>query len=315
MALSALLEEGRRRLEQSALREGGWGYHPGGEVFVEPTALGLLALAPREPASGTSADAAPIAGSLRVLLSCQHPEGSFGTAREDPEASWATAPALLALAAHGRADLATAAGRFLAAWQVPEKPPTQAERDEVRRLVRIDLALRGWPWQAGEAFGTVEPTSLACIALRAWGDATGRPRIAEGVRYLADRAGADGGWNYGNPYFYDDPLPAVTLPSVKALLAVALCGGESERPLLTRARAAVVRLLAENPSRKAHAWGAIALAAAGDGALAARHAEAAVDSGDGFGAWFGGPDVIALAVLAVRAASDDAPACLAPVRT
>jgi hypothetical protein len=313
MIESVLLEGGRRRLEQARLIGGGWGYRPAGQLFVEPTALALLALAPRHPSSALASNPA-VAPSLGALVSCQRAEGFFGTAPEDPDASWSTAPALMALVANGQDRNAMAAGEWLARWQVPEKTPTEAEREEVKRLLRIDLGLHGWPWQAGEGFATVEPTSLACIALRAWSRPVGARRIDEGLRYLADRACAGGGWNYGNPYFFDDELPPVTLPTAKGLLALLLCGESPRSPLIGRSKAALSRLLERNPSRKAHGWGALAFAALGDRSLASEHARAAVDSGDGRGPWGGGPDMNALALLALRAAEGTAPACLSVAR-
>jgi hypothetical protein len=313
MVDGVLLAEGKRRLEQTALHSGGWGYHTGGQFFVEPTALALLALAPRNPSSPPP-DSPVTEQSMTALLSCQRQEGFFGATIDDPDASWTTSPALLALSANGLSQKAKSAAEWLVRWQIPEKPPSDAERRQVKRLLRIDFTLHGWPWQAGEGFATVEPTSLACIALRAWGNAAAAPRIAEGLRYLADRACPDGGWNYGNPYFFDDALPPVTLPTAKGLLALLLCGEPSATPLVTRSTDTLSRLLERNPSRKAHAWGALVFAALGDGTRALVHARSAVDSGDGRGPWGGGPDVNALAILALRAADGDAPSALMPAR-
>jgi len=314
MAERALLEDGRQRLEQTMLIGGGWGYRPAGQLFVEPTALALLALAPRDPATVRTSN--PIIDqSTSTLVSCQRTEGFFGTVREDSDPSWSTAPALLALTANGLSGNAALAGEWLARWEVPEKPPTEEQRKEVKRLLRIDLTLHGWPWQAGEGFATVEPTALACIALRAWGGRSGAGRIAESLRYLADRACSGGGWNYGNPYFFDDELPPVTLPTAKGLLALLLCGESRESSLILRSSATLSHLLERNPSRKAHAWGALVFAALGDQPQAAAHAEAAVDSDDGRGPWGGGPDLNALALLALRAAGGEAPACLSAART
>jgi hypothetical protein len=123
-----------------------------------------------------------------------------------------------------------------------------------------------------------------------------------------------GGWNYGNPYFFDDPLPPVTLPTAKALLALLLCGAPPKSDLVRRSTITLSRLLENNPSRKAHAWGGLVFAALGDLAGAENHARAAVNSADGRGPWGGGPDLNALAVLALRAASGDAPACISATR-
>ncbi len=316
MGKRALLDEGVQHLRQTMLPSGGWGYHARGQLFVEPTALALLALAPRDPPSKPTAidGDEPAAASLRALLSCQRPEGFFGTAAEDPDASWATAPALLALLAHGHRERASTAAEWLARWYAPSQPPVAEMRKRVRDLLKIDFAIRGWPWQAGEEFATVEPTSLAAIALRAWGEPAGAERIAETLRYLADRACPAGGWNYGNPYFYENRLSPITLPTTKGLLALALCGSAKDVDLASQAAGALARLLEDNPSRKAHAWATLAFAASRDVKRAVEHAGKAVDSGDGRGAWGGGPDAHALAVLALRAADGEVPRCLSWVR-
>jgi Prenyltransferase and squalene oxidase repeat len=314
MADGAALEEGRRRLELTEHPGGGWGYRVEGQFFVEPTSLALLAFAPLDP-SPNSATNPTIERALEALLSCQRADGFFGTNKEDPDASWSTAPALLALVAHGRSASANSAGEWLAHWQVPESPPTEEARKEVERLLRIDLALPGWPWQAGEGFATVEPTSLAAIALRAWGGGSSEQRIEGALRYLVDRACPSGGWNYGNPYFFEDELPPVTLPTAKALLALLLCGESRGSALVARSAAALSRLLESNPSRKAHAWGALVFAALGDRPRAGVHARAATDSLDGKGPWGGGPGANALALLALRAAGGEAPRCLSRAET
>ncbi len=309
---SPRLEEAVRRLERAMLPSGGFGYHPGGETFVEPTALALLAIAPGPAGTGFNTFAvSPVwERSLEGLLSFQHAKGSFGAIPGDVEPSWATSPALLALLAHGRREAAAAAGRWLVEWRAPEKPFDDEFREQMRTLLRIDAAICGWPWQVGEAFATVEPTALASIALRAWGGAGAGERIAEARRYFADRECPGGGWNYGTPYTYDKGLPPMGLATAKALLAVVLCGEPPTSPLARRGADALSRLLAENPSSKAHAWGALAFAAAGEKARAAEHAKAAADLGAASRAWGPTPDGTALALLAARAAEGQAPPCL-----
>jgi hypothetical protein len=304
------LEEGFRRLEFVMLPSGGFGYHPGGDVFVEPTALALLAVAP-DPAGSIAIAARPTwTRSVDLLLSLQHAKGFFGAIADDTEPSWATSPALLALLAHERRVSAAAAGRWLSDWRAPEKPFKEEFRVQMRKLLRIDAGIGGWPWQAGEAFATVEPTAFAAIALRSWNGDGAQQRIDEARRYLGDRVCRDGGWNYGNPYFYDSVLSPITLPTAKGLLAVLLCGEPPGEALISRAVATLSRLLTSNPSRKAHAWGALAFAAFGDRVRAAEHAEMAVDPADGRGRWGGSPDATALTVLALRAAAGRAPLCL-----
>jgi hypothetical protein len=305
---SRLLEQGIRKLAERSLPEGGFGYRANGQPFVEPTALALLALAP--PGVASVAPSELVTGTLATLLSWQRTAGFFGATPEDPDPSWATSPALLALLAHGQAAQATAAATWLAGWTTPSEPVSERARREFESILQIDVAIPAWPWQAGEFLGAVEPTALASIALRAWGGPGAAERIDAAMRYFEDRECKGGGWNYGNPYFKGDPLPPITLPTAKGLLAAALCGKSAAAPLTNRAVAVLTRHLENNPSRKAHAWGALAFAALDDRGHATQHAQAAVDPGDGHGAWGGSPDATALALLALRAARGDAPRCL-----
>src|SRR5262249_26849152 len=139
--------------------------------------------------------------SVKALLSCQRTTGYLGTNLEDPDPSWATAPALLALVAHGVWTSTAIAGEWLASWKAPDKAPSAELREAAMRIARIDLILHCWPWGAGDSFAMVEPTALACIALRAWGGRGAGQRIDEGLRYLRDRVCSGDGWNYGTPYF------------------------------------------------------------------------------------------------------------------
>lgn len=305
MDVRELVEHGIRRLEETRLPSGAWGYHRGGQLFVIPTALALLALAPASGAGG------PRDPALDVLVAAQAPEGFFSAlGSEDPDPHSSTSPAALALRAHGRAKAAAEAERWLLRWQAPPVPFGKETLQNTRAILHIDASLSGWPWFGDEAFATVEPTALACLALRASSEAGARDRIAATLRFLADRECRGGGWNYGNPYFHEDALPPITVPTAVAALAVLLC--ESPRPsvLAKRGLGALARLLAGNPSRRANAWGAVAFAAAGDRERAEEYAGRAVDSGDGRGPWAEGPMETALALLALRAARGDAPRCL-----
>jgi len=98
--LGLLLQEGKQRLAEAALPAGAFGYHPGGQPFVEPTALALLALASARGASPSSS-AGGAESSLHTLISWQKPAGFFGAMPDDPDPSWTTSLALLALLACG----------------------------------------------------------------------------------------------------------------------------------------------------------------------------------------------------------------------
>jgi len=305
-----LIEGGLSRLGKLALPKGGFGYREHGQAFVEPTALALLALSSRE----ASTERPLVRDTLAALSSWQHPDGSFGSFPGDPDPSWATSPALLALIAH-RGARTDDAGRWLASWFAPEPPLSAEQAASVKRLMKIDVTIRGWPWQSGEMFATVEPTALGAITLRSWKGEGAAARIAMSLEYLANRECSGGGWNYGNPAFFDSVMKPITLPTAKGLLASVLCGSAKTKPMIERGARALSALLEANPSRKAHAWGALAFAALGDGERAARHAELSVDPGDGYGPFGAGADTTALAVLALRGTIGVAPPCFAPSET
>lgn len=302
-------------MRDSLLARVGLGYRTEGQLFVDPTALGLLALAPTRPplapATTDGEGAAPKA--LRTLLSWQKPEGFFGALPDDTEPSWATSSAILALHAHGHTSGAGEAARWLASSKTPAVPPTPETDATIKRLLKIDTNIPGWAWW-GNQFAAVEPTSLACLALRAAGGSFGRERIAQGMDYFRDRKCSGGGWNYGNPHFFDANLPPICLPTAKAVLAVSLCGG-TRGFALDDSVAVLSQLLKDNASRKTHAWGALAFAALGRRDTAIAEALRAVDCGDGAGNFGGGPDATAVSVLALRAALGEAPECLSRVAT
>jgi uncharacterized protein (DUF362 family) len=196
--------------------DGGWGYAPGQPPQLEPTCLGLMALALQPERC-----AAPIAAARAFLARAAQPDGSYRPVGGRDEAVWPTALALFVQAALGdpAGKLTRTAGFLLGLrGQVPESP-------EAGELHDIDLMLTGWPW-AEKNFSWVEPTSWACLALRKVGQGN-HPRVADGLRLLLDRAMDDGGVNYGNRTVLGkrtDPIPGPT-----ALMLLALQGHDHPR--------------------------------------------------------------------------------------
>ncbi len=201
---------------QHAHPAGGWGYAPGQPAQLEPTCLGLLALA-LEPDRCDS----HIAAARAFLAQAAHPDGSYRPVTGRDEATWPTALALFVRAALGDAapELRPTIGFLLGLrGQVPDCP-------EAGELHDIDLMLTGWPW-AEKNFSWVEPTSWACLALRCLGYGN-HPRVQEGMRLLLDRAMDEGGINYGNRTVLGkrtDPIPGPT-----ALTLIALQGHDHPR--------------------------------------------------------------------------------------
>jgi hypothetical protein len=193
--------------------DGGWGYKLGGMSYVEPTSGAILALT---RARDNSSIISPARG---FLSSTQNADGGWGIGTLDEESGWMTAWGALALAQF--AETRTSAIRG-AQWLLRVEGLHTADENAralVRRVFQMDASLRGWPWQVGDA-AWVYPTALAILALRAT-DQDDAGRVAEGVRYLYDRACPDGGWNVGNPVMFGQHLPATIENTALALIALA----------------------------------------------------------------------------------------------
>ena len=89
----------------------------------------------------------------------------------------------------------------------------------------FDASIPGWSWVEGSA-GWVEPTAQAVLSLRAAGLGE-HPRVQQGLRFLRDRQGSDGGWNFGNPRMLGAELESY--PSATAWALLALQGLEEDR--------------------------------------------------------------------------------------
>lgn len=195
-------------LIQAQNSDGGWGYRAGGMSFVEPTAAVVLALG--------ESDARTHARDF--LLRLQQSDGGWGIAAQDSESGWMTAWAVLSLAQIHAPEAAVDRG---VAWLLATSPlyiTDETPRQDVLRVFKIDSALRGFPWQSGDA-SWVHPTSLALRALAATGRRA-ESRAQEAVEYLFDRLVMTGGWNVGNPWMIDKKLPATIQDTAIALVAL-----------------------------------------------------------------------------------------------
>ena len=235
------------RLAALAAPPGGWGYHAGKASHPEPTCLALLALSTARDQFAES-----IGSGLASLDLNHHPDGSYRLTDGRPEAGWPTAIALFTKLALGAAprEMTSTIERILSVEsRVLARDPetTDMEND-------IDLSLVGWPWAATN-FGWVEPTSWACLALRAAG-LENHPRVQQGLKLLLDRAFDSGGANYGNRVVLGTATEPIPGPS--AILLVAVQGGV-DHPRIDAA-VGYLRMHATRATDLEHlAWAKIAL--------------------------------------------------------
>jgi Squalene-hopene cyclase C-terminal domain len=201
---------------------GGWGYAPLQSSAVEPTSAVLLAL--REIA--TCAESRRRA--IEWLRRTQHPDGGWGFNSSDAESAWQTAWAVLALTRSGEAgDVPNRGGKWLLNLQTLQL--TQDTMQSSRKILKIDLSLRGWPWLPGEATW-IEPTALSMLALESIADIAASARMHEAICYIQDRRCPGGGWNFGNPIMFNSPLPARAHTTALVLLALRNLAPISIRP-------------------------------------------------------------------------------------
>ncbi|MBY0507244.1 MAG: terpene cyclase/mutase family protein [Bryobacteraceae bacterium] len=241
----------REHLTRAQNPDGGWGYFPGKESWLEPTAYAALALH-GQPAAQRA---------LELLVRWQREDGAWRANAKVRDAYWGTALMLTLFHSLGRHDAAYAKGL---AWlsNLAGSEGSLSVRLVQRfqaRVVDQDESVHGWPWRPGNS-SWVEPTSHALIALKQSSRAREfAARIAEGESYLLDRRCADGGWNYGNRRVYYTNMSA--FPETTALALMALQGRQASelKPSVERALAQ----LKSTRSGLARTWLTIALRAHG----------------------------------------------------
>jgi hypothetical protein len=231
--------------------DGGWGYRPGGESLVEPTAFSLLALSSR-------GDKAAGGRGLDFLKTCVKDSGAVGIQPRDPEGSWMAYAALLAFHALGT----VAEERRLKDWILRfEDASGHFSPDDIKAIsavYRYDASIRGWPWTSNTT-GWVEPTALFIIALVRSGTPPSQDRVRSGVSLILDRKVPSGGWNFGNPYSKSHELEATIMSTALALAALGAAGVPESRPAVGEGIRYLGRGLAGDVSTASLAWTLLAL--------------------------------------------------------
>lgn len=245
------LSRGLDRLARMQNADGGWGYHLQGASYVEPTAAGLMAHALLGAAAPETA--------LGWLLAAQRADGAWAIDGSRSAPSWMTAWAVWALSDQKMDPLAAQkGGRWLLGAPVMSFADAQ-NSEAMRRLLDLDAALTGWPWQPGEA-AWVFPTALSMLALGAVGYA-GEDRFAQAHKYLLDRRCESGGWNFGNPVMLGKQLPATPPETALALMALRIAGTGVDDPAVTGGIRYLATSVADDSGGADLAWRVLGLKA------------------------------------------------------
>jgi hypothetical protein len=230
--------------------DGGWGYFPGKQSWLEPTVWAALAIAADRPSI------AHVTRAWAYVRSWQNPDGGWPPAPAVRGSGWGTALALTLADVVGERGPALERGvRWLLASTGVESSWTNRLARRFGVGVERDVDHVGWPWRPGTS-AWVEPTVHSLIALRKVAyrrpDRAIAARLEAGEELLLVMRCEDGGWNYGSP-----KAVGVPLPSYAETTALALAGLQDRAP--AEAFDAVRRWDAAELPPLARAWLAVAL--------------------------------------------------------
>jgi hypothetical protein len=240
------------RLRQTQNADGGWGYFPDKQSWLEPTFYAAIALA-GEPAADRA---------WTLLKSWQGADGGWRPSADVQVPSWSTSLCVRLAQSRGEfgepfqkgvAWLLSSAGNEAPLWwRLMLKTKLVGDSDR-------DLNYIGWPWKPNSA-SWVEPTAHAIIALKqaAHGDAKVSSRklwdrVRIGEAHLMDVRCTDAGWNVGNR-----AARAQDLVAYPDTTAIALLGLEGHKDL-DKSLDLAARMARDTISPLARAWLTIAL--------------------------------------------------------
>jgi len=230
--------------------DGGWGYRPGGQSLVEPSAFCALALRAGGEERGT-------ARALDFLKSCQASDGAVGLGPQRKDGNWMAYAALLAFHGLGVVEEERRLKEWILRFESSPSHFSAADLEAIRSAFRYDASIKGWPWTPGTS-AWVEPTALFILALSHAGVPATESRIASGLRLLIDRQVSAGGWNFGNPYAKSFALAASSLSTALALAALGAAGfSELDAPIASGIRS-FAKTLEGDVSTISLAWALLA---------------------------------------------------------
>ncbi len=237
------------RLRETQNADGGWGYFPGKQSWLEPTFYSAVALA-GEPAADHA---------WELLKSWQAADGGWRPSADVQIPSWGTS--LCVTLAQSRGETGEPFQRGVQ-WLLSSKEVELALWKRMLFRTKLfgepdrNLNLVGWPWKPGQA-SWVEPNAHAIVALKQAAVKVPSARLKDRVRMgeaeLLDVRCADGGWNYGSHAALQVDL--VAFPETTALALIGLQGHAGLEKSLDLA----ARMAAETTSPLARAWLTIAL--------------------------------------------------------
>jgi hypothetical protein len=232
--------------------DGGWGYFPGRQSWMEPTAWAAIALHKESPELALKA--------WKLMRSWQNEDGSCRPCAAVPVPNWTAALALIH-ASLQKDDTAVRRGVSYLLETAGEDSTWLARVAKLLSPSHTDRnpKFKGWPWRPGNA-AWVEPTAHSITALRLAGRIVGedkvRARIESAQSMILHQRCQDGGWNYGATFALGHHL--ASFPETTGLALIGLAGGQAAQ----RAEGALAHagnLLQTKLSPLSQAWLRLAL--------------------------------------------------------
>jgi hypothetical protein len=248
------LESRLEYLRKTQNADGGWGYFPGKESWMEPTTYAILAL------YGTNASEDPIDRAWTRIQGWRLADGSYRAGAEVKEGTWVTAHAVTLASILGKSDAST---RESVNWLLKVRGEEGSLAKEILSYLhllktKLDFSHTGWPWHPGNS-AWIEPTAHTLVALKkistTYMSTDLRRRVIDGELMILTRRSSDGGWNCGNPNVLNFDLPSYPETTGLALLGLQ---GRSEKDV-AGPLAFAAKLLSQTKSSLAKAWLGIAL--------------------------------------------------------
>jgi hypothetical protein len=234
--------------------DGGWGYFPGKQSWLEPTTYATLAL------HGTPGANVPLDRSWKLIRSWQTTEGSFRPSGQVEGGTWVTAHVVTLASVRGVYDdgVRRSVDWMLSVVGVEHNLVMRAASLLHLLKTKLDVSHEGWPWREGNATW-IEPTVHTLVALKKIsGHYQGGElahRVRDGEALVLSRRCSDGGWNCGNPNVLDFDLPSY--PETTGLALLGLQGRSAAE--LSGPMDVARRFREETKSSLAKAWLTIAL--------------------------------------------------------
>jgi hypothetical protein len=229
--------------------DGGWGYFPGKQSWLEPTAWAALAF----PAGDLVQTKA-----WKLVSTWQNADGSCKPSANVNIPNWTAALAVILAAKQGDKTAAQRGVEYLLGT-------SGSDSSTMARIAKFlspghtdrEPKFQGWPWKPGNT-SWIEPTAHSITALRLATKLLGGSaepaslRIESAQRMILNQRCEDGGWNYGAKIALGHPL--ASFPETTALALVGLAGRPSQDAV-----SYAEKLAGQPQSPLAQAWLRIAL--------------------------------------------------------